>query len=210
MGPVGAVDAARTLAEDVLFPAAMAIERAAVVPLPYLDALAEAGLYALYGLYGPLDAGGFDAAHHDAARVVEALGGASLTTAFIWIQHHSTVRAVRSARPALRDAWIAPLCRGTLRSGIAFAALRRPGPPAMVAEPAGATRWSGRSSTPPKHRRSPSFPRSLRPSLPRQRWPCTSTVTRWDRIGWSTSRRSPTGPGATPVIRAPTVIWPSG
>lgn len=132
---MGAVAAARHLAEDVLFPAAMTIERSSVVPLPYLDALAEAGLY---GLHGPPDVGGFDAVQGDAARVVEALGGASLTTAFVWIQHHSSVRAVRSARPALRDAWIDPLCRGTLRSGIAFAALRRPGPPAMVAEPAGA------------------------------------------------------------------------
>ncbi len=131
---MSAVGAARTLADEVLFPAAMAIERAAVVPLPYLDALADAGLY---GLYGPPDAGGFDADQRSAARVVEALGGASLTTAFIWIQHHSTVRALRSSRPALRDAWMAPLCRGTLRSGIAFAALRRPGPPTMVAEPAG-------------------------------------------------------------------------
>ncbi|MDQ2725774.1 MAG: acyl-CoA dehydrogenase family protein, partial [Actinomycetota bacterium] len=129
---MGAVAAARTLAEKVLFPAAMAIERSTVVPLSYLDALAEAGLY---GLYGPPDAGGLDADQRSAARVVEALGGASLTTAFIWIQHHSTVRALRSARPGLRDAWMAPLCRGTVRSGIAFAALRRPGPPAMVAEP---------------------------------------------------------------------------
>lgn len=45
-------------------------------------ALAEAGLY---GLYGPPDAGGFDAGQGEAGRVVEAREGASLTTAFVWI-----------------------------------------------------------------------------------------------------------------------------
>ncbi|MDQ6781886.1 MAG: acyl-CoA/acyl-ACP dehydrogenase [Actinomycetota bacterium] len=129
--PVGV---ARAVAEDLLFPAALAIERSHVVPLAYLDALADGGLY---GLFAPADVGGFDADPLTAARVIEILGGASLTTAFIWIQHHNAVRALRFSRSSLRDAWLAPLAGGMVRSGIAYAALRRPGPPAMEARPAG-------------------------------------------------------------------------
>ena len=124
--------AALALAEDILFPAAAEIDGAEVVPSSVLDALAHAGLY---GLFGPLSAGGFDADPVTAGRVVEALGGASLTAAFVWIQHHSVVRALGGAAPELRDCWLEPLCRGQVRAGIAYAALRRPGPPAAVARP---------------------------------------------------------------------------
>ncbi|HEY3811374.1 MAG TPA: acyl-CoA dehydrogenase family protein [Acidimicrobiales bacterium] len=122
--------AAVGIAEDLLFPHAAEIDSAPVVPRAYLDALAEAGLY---GLFGPLDRGGFDADPLTAGRVVEALGGASLVTAFVWIQHHSPVRAMAGAGPTQRDRWLEPLCRGRVRSGIAYAALRRPGAPTAVA-----------------------------------------------------------------------------
>jgi len=47
-----------------------------------------------------------------------------------------------AAPVALRDAWLARLCSGELRSGVAVAALRRPGPPAMTARPdAAGGRW---------------------------------------------------------------------
>jgi len=126
--------AALDLAERLLFPAAAEIDGAEVVPRRYLDALAGAGLY---GLFGPAGYGGFDADLVTAGRVVEALGGASLTTAFVWIQHHSVLRAVADGAPSIRSDWLEPLCRGTRRAGIAYAALRRPGPPAAVARPAG-------------------------------------------------------------------------
>jgi alkylation response protein AidB-like acyl-CoA dehydrogenase len=122
--------AAVSIAEELLFPHATEIDAAPTVPRAYLDALADAGLY---GLFGPVDRGGFDADVVTAGRVVEALGGASLVTAFVWIQHHSAVRAMAGAGPALGDRWLEPLCRGRVRSGIAYAALRRPGPPAAVA-----------------------------------------------------------------------------
>jgi alkylation response protein AidB-like acyl-CoA dehydrogenase len=125
---------AADIAEDLLFPNAPEIDASAVVPRRYLDALAEVGLY---GLYAPTGSGGFDADPVTAGRVVEALGGASLTTAFVWIQHHSVVRAIAGAAPAMRDGWLGPLGAGQVRAGIAYAALRRPGPPAAVARPAG-------------------------------------------------------------------------
>jgi alkylation response protein AidB-like acyl-CoA dehydrogenase len=115
------VDAARKLAEEVLFPAAMEIDGADVVPRGYLDQLADAGLYDL------------DAEPVDAGRVIEVLGGASLAVAFVWIQHHSVVRAISAAGGALRDEWLGDLRSGRKRAGIAYAALRRMGPPTAVA-----------------------------------------------------------------------------
>jgi alkylation response protein AidB-like acyl-CoA dehydrogenase len=117
------VDPARKIAEELLFPAAMTIDAAPVVPRYYLDALADAGLYDLDP--DPIAAG----------RTVEALGGASLVTAFVWIQHHSVVRAIAAAGAELRDRWQSDLRAGRTRAGIAYAALRRPGPPSARAGP---------------------------------------------------------------------------
>jgi alkylation response protein AidB-like acyl-CoA dehydrogenase len=119
------VDPARKIAEELLFPAASSIDAAPVVPRRYLDALADAGLYDLDP--DPIAAG----------RTIEALGGASLATAFIWIQHHSVVRTLAGARPEVRARWLAGLRAGRIRAGIAYAALRRPGPPSASAQPAG-------------------------------------------------------------------------
>jgi alkylation response protein AidB-like acyl-CoA dehydrogenase len=60
-----------------------------------------------------------------------------LTTTFVWIQHHGAVRALAEAPAALRDVWLAPLCTGAVRAGVAFSGLRRPGPPILVAAPDG-------------------------------------------------------------------------
>lgn len=128
------VAAAEALAEELLWPAALEIDQAPFVPVRYLDALAGAGLY---GLYGPASAGGLDADAPTAGRVVAALGGASFTTAFVWVQHHTAVRMAALPRPDL----LGPLCRGELRAGIAVAAMRRPGPPAMSARPVAGGGW---------------------------------------------------------------------
>ena len=115
------MEAEEKIAEQILFPAAMDIDRAAVVPKHYLDELAAAGLYDL-----PDDP-------ERAAHIIETLAGASLVTTFVWIQHHSPVRAIGAAGGALADRWLAPLRSGAVRAGIAYAALRRPGPPAATA-----------------------------------------------------------------------------
>ncbi len=111
------MDPVRSIAETVLFPAAMEIDSAPIVDRRYLDLLAEAGLYDL-----PTDP-------QHAGRIIEALGGASLAAAFVWIQHHSAVRAVSASTPEIADRWLAALRAGDVRAGIAYAALRRPGPP---------------------------------------------------------------------------------
>jgi alkylation response protein AidB-like acyl-CoA dehydrogenase len=130
----GVVSAARRLADEVLWPAAQEIDRAPSVPTAVLDALADAGLY---GLLGPPEVGGIGAGPEAAAAVFEALAGGSLATAFVWVQHHTTVRAIAESTDRLRREWLPSLCSGRMRSGIAVAALRRPGAPTMVAEPDG-------------------------------------------------------------------------
>jgi alkylation response protein AidB-like acyl-CoA dehydrogenase len=129
-----AVEVARRIGEEVLFPAAMAVDRADAVPTEQLALLAEAGLY---GLAGPAEAGGLDADLLTLCSVVEVLASASLATTLVWVQHHGLVRVLAGdAPPALKEAWLAPLCRGERRAGLALAGLL-PGRPRLRAVPAG-------------------------------------------------------------------------
>jgi alkylation response protein AidB-like acyl-CoA dehydrogenase len=121
---------AQRLADEVLFPAALATDAAEAVPVELLDALADAGLY---GLAGPIDAGGLDADFATVCAVVEALASGCLTTAFVWVQHLGAVLTVASSEnAALRDEWIGPLCRGECRAGLALGGAV-PGPAKLVA-----------------------------------------------------------------------------
>jgi alkylation response protein AidB-like acyl-CoA dehydrogenase len=114
------------VAEEVLAPAAEATDQAPVVPASHLGALAGAGLM---GLYRP------PAAPAAVVReVYEVLAGACGVTFFVWVQHHAPVRMLAaSANEALRGRYLDDLCAGRLLGGVAFAYLRRPGPPAVVA-----------------------------------------------------------------------------
>ncbi|GIJ46264.1 hypothetical protein Val02_31500 [Virgisporangium aliadipatigenens] len=110
---------AAAIADDVLFPAGPAPE--------HFDLLAREGFY---GAAGVLDLPGL-------AAVLRALAGGCLTTAFVWLQHHSAVRAVADD-PVLRERWYGPLTRGERRAGIALAGLRPGVAPLRVrAVPAG-------------------------------------------------------------------------
>ena len=97
-----------------------------MVPRSHLHALARAGLC---GLFCP------PAAPLAATReIFEVLAGACGVTFFVWVQHHAPVRMLaRSPNHALRDRWLPELCAGRVLGGVAFAYLRRPGPPAVVA-----------------------------------------------------------------------------
>ncbi|HEX2193000.1 MAG TPA: acyl-CoA dehydrogenase family protein [Acidimicrobiales bacterium] len=124
---------ARRVAEDLLAPSAEATDQSPVVPAGHLRALAEAGLD---GLSGPVDAGGAAAPAAVSRLVYEVLAGACGVTFFVWVQHHAPVRMLAtSANAALRRRWLPALCRGDLLGGVAFAYLRRPGPPAVAARP---------------------------------------------------------------------------
>lgn len=119
-GVTAAVEEARRIAEEVLLPAADEVDAAGEVPRSHLDALAAAGLY---GMAGPPEAG-LDLAPRDAGAVVEALASGCLSTTFVWIQHHGSVRAVAAADGAVRDRWLERLCRGEVRAGVAIAGIR--------------------------------------------------------------------------------------
>jgi alkylation response protein AidB-like acyl-CoA dehydrogenase len=110
----------------VLGPAAEATDQAAVVPRSHVEALAAAGLM---GLYRPP---GAPAAV--VREVYEVLAGACGVTFFVWVQHHAPVRMLAaSANAGLRSRYLDDLCAGRILGGVAFAYLRRPGPPAVVA-----------------------------------------------------------------------------
>jgi alkylation response protein AidB-like acyl-CoA dehydrogenase len=125
------VTSAARIAEETLFPAALATDRAPLVPAGLLDQLAAAGFY---GLVGPVEAGGLGAGAATRAAVTEVLASGCLTTTFVWTQHHGAVRTLAELSPeAVRRRWLGPLCAGTTRAGVAFAGLRRPGPPILTA-----------------------------------------------------------------------------
>jgi Acyl-CoA dehydrogenase, N-terminal domain len=125
MTAAGALSLARQIAEEILFPSAMYVDAADQIPAGHLDVLADAGLY---GLAGPAAAGGLDADAATFCNVIEIMASGCLATTFVWLQHHSTVRALAgSSNSALRDRWLAPLCRGASRAGIALGGAR-PGP----------------------------------------------------------------------------------
>lgn len=114
------VTRAREIAEELLFPRATDTDAADLVPRENLDALSAAGLY---GLTGPRDAGGLDADFETYLGVIDALASGCLATTFIWLQHPGVVRAIAGANAALRDRYLAPMCRGEIRAGIALGGL---------------------------------------------------------------------------------------
>ncbi|WP_239151920.1 acyl-CoA dehydrogenase family protein [Virgisporangium aurantiacum] len=104
------------IADDVLFPAALAVDRADRVPAGHFDRLAGAGLY---GLFAP-PAVDFPTV----AAVTAALAGGCLATAFVWIQHHGPLIAVAERAPH----WVPLLASGERTAGIAMASVRGPAP----------------------------------------------------------------------------------
>ncbi len=120
--PQDYLQTARRIADHLLFPDAMAVERTGTLPAGHLTALADAGLY---GVAAPVADGGIgidDLA--TMSELLETLAAACLSTAFVWTQHHGTVASVAASGDAVRDRWLGPLCRGELRAGIALAGLR--------------------------------------------------------------------------------------
>ncbi|MDP9329031.1 MAG: acyl-CoA/acyl-ACP dehydrogenase [Actinomycetota bacterium] len=127
------LETAQQLAREVLFPAAIDTDRATVLPVAVLDALADAGLY---GLTGPATAGGAGAYFATVCEVVEALSSGCLTTAFVWTQHIGAVNAAAASENLAIEEWVAPLCTGRRRAGLTLGGAV-PGPPALRARKAG-------------------------------------------------------------------------
>jgi hypothetical protein len=115
LSPVLSLEAARRLADEVLFPTANETDARPVLPRERLDLLAEQGWY---GLSAP----GSGLSFQDAWPVLEAFAGGCLTTTFVWTQHLGTVRACAFG-PEHLHSWVEPLAKGERRSSVAFAGL---------------------------------------------------------------------------------------
>ena len=106
------IERARAIADDVLLPAALATDASDLVPVASLDLLAREGFY---GMDGPADAGGLDLDEATRQVVIETLASGCMSTTFIWIQHHSGLRAVAgSATPGLRENFLTGIPLGRL------------------------------------------------------------------------------------------------
>lgn len=113
------------IAEEVLFPAALDVDAAEVIPPGHFDRLADEGFY---GLVGAAAHGGRDVDVASLAEIVETFSGGCLATTFTWMQHHSVVRALgRTTNVDLAEKYLDAAIRGAVRGGVAFAgAIPRP------------------------------------------------------------------------------------
>jgi alkylation response protein AidB-like acyl-CoA dehydrogenase len=128
--PEALVARARAIGDDLLFPTALDTDASPLLSRTHLDAIADAGLY---GIAGPIYAGGSNLDIDPFCDIVAALASGCLTTAFVWVQHHGVVRAVAtSPNAALTDEWLPRLCSGETRAGVALVGMLN-GPPLLTA-----------------------------------------------------------------------------
>jgi alkylation response protein AidB-like acyl-CoA dehydrogenase len=120
------------LARDIA-PQAHALDRSPDALRGALDRAAEAEML---GLTAPTAVGGRALDPLGFAGAQLAASRASGTWAFVQTQHQGAVGFAARAQGEGRR-WLEPLARGRVRCGIAYAFLRRPGPPAVVATPQG-------------------------------------------------------------------------
>lgn len=119
------------IADDVLFPAAIDVDRSGAVPDSHFRLLADHGFY---GVLVPVEHGGSGISLADFYEVAEILVGGCLSTAFVWLQHHFAAGAVAgTVNSALRDEWLSDLVRGERRAGVALAGAI-PGSPRLWAK----------------------------------------------------------------------------
>lgn len=126
------VEQAERLADEHLFPNALAVDSSGLVPVEQLKRVADAGLYGLTSSDAEF---GLAADATTICAVIEALASGCLTTAFVWTQHLGAAAAASAADEPVRTRWERPLASGDCRAGVAFAHLLRPGAPLTVAEP---------------------------------------------------------------------------
>lgn len=116
---------ARHIADDVLFPSSIDVDRSGVVPDSHFRLLADEGFY---GIAVPAEHGGAELEPREFLDVAEILVGGCLATAFVWLQHHFVAATVATtANAAARERWLSGLRSGELRAGVALAgAIPRP------------------------------------------------------------------------------------
>lgn len=125
------IEAARTVAEDVLLPRAAASDMAAGPDPENFRALAAAGLL---GLGVPVRFSGQEASPEAQRSCTELLAAACGVTTFVQAQHHGPCRMIAACpNEALKARLLPDLAAGRALCGISFAHLRRPGPPVLRA-----------------------------------------------------------------------------
>jgi alkylation response protein AidB-like acyl-CoA dehydrogenase len=128
------LDRAREIADDVLFPATLDVDRADRVPASHLDLLAAEGFYGV--------AARDDLDFPTMTAIVRALAGGCMTTTFVWIQHHGPVLALSATPGELADRFLPALAAGERRAGIGLAGARAT-TPLRVRRDAGGFRLDG-------------------------------------------------------------------
>jgi alkylation response protein AidB-like acyl-CoA dehydrogenase len=118
------VSRARRIADDVLFPAALAVDESGTIPAGHFRLLADEGFYGI-----ALDPS------LDFLAILEILASGCLATTFTWLQHQGALRGIAATgNTPLRDEYLPALRRGDLRAGVAFAgAIQQP--PTLRANP---------------------------------------------------------------------------
>jgi len=116
---------ARTIADEVLFPNALAADAAGVVPVAQLHRIADAGLYGISTYCSPATI----------CSIIEALASGCLTTTFVYTQHLGASAAAHFSDGPVRDELAADLASGHKRGGVAFAHMLRPGTPMTTVVP---------------------------------------------------------------------------
>lgn len=113
------VERASRIADDVLFPAALEVDRTGVVPDGHFRLLADEGFY---GVAAPPERGGSGIPFPDFLTALEILAGGCLATTFTWMQHHSVLFGLMATEnTALRQEYLPGAVSGRLRAGVAFA-----------------------------------------------------------------------------------------
>ncbi len=125
------IQQAHRIADDVLFPAALEVDRTGRIPDTHWDAMARAGLY---GIAAPAKVGGPELSLPQLVEILETMAGGCLATAFTWVQHHGMLRALATTdNQALRDQTVPGAIAGRIRGGVAYAGAV-PVPPRMRAQ----------------------------------------------------------------------------
>ena len=128
------LERAHTIAEEVLFPAAVEVDARGAIPRSHFDLLAEEGFY---GLASEPEHGGPGVDIPSLAGILEALVSGCLATTFTWMQHHGVVRGLTgTANAELRDKYLHAAIRGEVRGGVAYAGAI-PQPPRLWATATG-------------------------------------------------------------------------
>jgi alkylation response protein AidB-like acyl-CoA dehydrogenase len=113
------VERAHTIAEEVLFPAALEVDAHGAIPRSHFDLLAAQGFY---GLAGDPERSGIEVDFPSFVSILETLSGGCLTTTFTWVQHHGVVRGLTgTTNTDLQEKYLDAALRGELRGGVAFA-----------------------------------------------------------------------------------------